>query len=215
MPKKRRGIFKELIHRLTGFSTPFLGVSWKPLEPEREVIRRLLNFLEDRRVLFNPYTLEVEGQVVESVTEIRQRLTRVLDELPEGSHAVPGVKAMRAACRRFLDEPHPEAPHLGAGMDMGKFIRTVFVVPRLPDGKETPGPDRADEEQEPVGIVDETDHEDAGTDRRWGHPHGNGFLIALGELRATFGTHLAFLAAQYGIDVEGDLASVLPAADED
>ncbi len=127
------------------------------------MIRKLVNFLEDRRVLFNPFALEVEWQVVESVTQIRVRLTEVLDELSEGSPGAAPVKAMRAACRRFLDEPHPRLPHIGP---------------------------------------------------RWGHPDGNGFLVALGELRATVGTHLAFLATQYGIDVEGDLASVLPAEDK-
>lgn len=71
---------------------------------------------------------------------------------------------MRASCRRFLDEPHPDAPNF---------------------------------------------------DRRWGTPGGNGFFMALGELRATFGTHLAFLTAQYGINIEGDLTSVVPAPDTD
>jgi hypothetical protein len=35
----------------------------------------------------------------------------------------------------------------------------------------------------------------------------------LGELRATFGTHLAALAYQYGLDVEPDLGSILPSLD--
>ena len=162
MPRTPRVRFKTLIGRLTGFSTPFFGVSWEPPKSERDVIRQLVNFLEDRRVLFNPFMLEVEWQVVDSVAEIRGHLTEALDELGENSPGIAPVKAMRAACRRFLDEPHPDLPHIG---------------------------------------------------QRWGHPDGNGFFVALGELRATFGTHLAFLAAQYGIDVEGDLASVLPAED--
>ena len=49
--------FKEIIRRLTGFSTPFFGISWQPPESERKTIRKLFNFLEDRRVLFNPYML--------------------------------------------------------------------------------------------------------------------------------------------------------------
>lgn len=36
------------------------------------------------------------------------------------------------------------------------------------------------------------------------------FLIALGELRATFGTHLAILAVRYHMGIEGDLATILP-----
>lgn len=42
-------------------------------------------------------------------------------------------------------------------------------------------------------------------------PRG-GFKTLIGCLT---GTHLAFLAAQYGIDVERDLASVLPAEDRE
>ena len=36
------------------------------------------------------------------------------------------------------------------------------------------------------------------------------FFIALGELRATIGYHVAFMAAKWEIDVENDLARVLP-----
>ena len=38
------------------------------------------------------------------------------------------------------------------------------------------------------------------------------FNGAIGELRGVFGIHIAALAASYGLDVEGDLASILPAA---
>ncbi len=38
-----------------------------------------------------------------------------------------------------------------------------------------------------------------------------GFFVALGELRAAFGIHLAFLATDYEIDLEAELAAILPA----
>jgi hypothetical protein len=38
---------------------------------------------------------------------------------------------------------------------------------------------------------------------------------ALGELRGVFGIHIAKLAAEYGLDIEDDLASILPARDDD
>jgi hypothetical protein len=41
------------------------------------------------------------------------------------------------------------------------------------------------------------------------------FNGAVGELRGTFGHHVAALAAQYGLDVEDKLASILPAPDAD
>jgi hypothetical protein len=40
------------------------------------------------------------------------------------------------------------------------------------------------------------------------------FIGALGEMRGVFGMHIAKIAIQYGIDVEDDLASILPAGDD-
>jgi len=39
--------------------------------------------------------------------------------------------------------------------------------------------------------------------------------MALGELRSSFGLSVASLAVQYGIDVEDELATILPAEDVD
>jgi len=61
--KKGRIAAKSLAHRLTGFSLPFFGVQWTPPADEREIVRGLLTALEDRRVLFVPYHLEVVSQV--------------------------------------------------------------------------------------------------------------------------------------------------------
>jgi hypothetical protein len=43
--------------------------------------------------------------------------------------------------------------------------------------------------------------------------HTNQFFIALGELRATIGNHVALMAVKWEIDVENDLARVLPGGD--
>lgn len=47
------------------------------------------------------------------------------------------------------------------------------------------------------------------------HIAGPGFFTALGAYRATVGFQVALLAAHYDIDVEGDLASVIPVATGD
>jgi plasmid maintenance system antidote protein VapI len=39
------------------------------------------------------------------------------------------------------------------------------------------------------------------------------FNSALGELRGVIGIHIAAIAAQHGLDIEGDLATILPATD--
>jgi len=96
--------FKEIAKSLTGISTPFGGVSWKPPETERGVVRKLLVFLEDRRALYNPYDIEMPVYVDRSIIEIRHKLTEILESLDEKSEASQHIHAMRAACRKFLNQ---------------------------------------------------------------------------------------------------------------
>ncbi len=44
--------FSEIANRLTGIATPFGGASWQPAEMEIISARRVIAFLEDRRVLY-------------------------------------------------------------------------------------------------------------------------------------------------------------------
>jgi len=149
--------------QLTGISCPVFGVSWQPAESDRTRIRRLFTFLEDRRVLYNPHHLEVEPHVVQSVLEIRKELTGVLTEFDAGLDTAQALRAMRGACRKFLD-----AQQSGRRVYHGPF--------------------------------------------------GQAFFLHLGEFRSAFGLQLARLAVMYGIDedeIEPDLASILPPADEE
>lgn len=95
--------FDEIAHRLTGLSCPIFGVSWNPPEAERSVARRVLAFLEDRRVLYVPSEVEVPQYCVDSVLEIRRSLTRELGALPREGALAQSLSAMRAACRKFLN----------------------------------------------------------------------------------------------------------------
>jgi hypothetical protein len=154
--------YKEVLTRITGFSVPVFGVSWNPPQPEIAISRRVLAFLEDRRVLYNPYHLEVAEQCIHSVIEIRRFLTEVIGQLPGDSKLGEHLRAIRAACRKFLDETAPGSRR--------------------------------------------------GFRPHWGEPFESSFFTALGELRATIGVHVAAVAVMHGIDVEGQLASVLPKA---
>jgi len=166
--KKGRIAAKSLVHRLTGFSLPFFGVQWTPPADEREIVRGLLTALEDRRVLFVPHHLEVVSQVTSSVLQMREILTKTLQALPETSRAAGSIRAMRAACRHFLEEPMP---------DFRNVMRWHGA-------------------------------------RHWDDEEGSpSFFVALGELRSTFGTHIAALAYQYGLDIEPELAAILPSED--
>lgn len=85
-----------------------------------------------------------------SVLDIRKELTAAIQRLPEKCPATPRLRAIRAACREYLNSTHP--PH------------------------------------------------------RW----FLGFLAELGRLRSLFGVNIAYLAVEYGIDIEGELASIVP-----
>jgi len=155
--------FREIAARLTGVSIPVFGVSWNPPEAEVVQARRILSFLEDRRVLYMPYEVEVPQHCIDSVLEIRRFLTEELGRLPHDSDLAAGLRAMRGACRRFLDEG---ASHISGPYGYGGPMHACF------------------------------------------------FGEALGQMRATFGLHIGLIAARNGVDVEDDLARILPANDD-
>jgi hypothetical protein len=155
--------FKEITNRLTGISTPILGVSWQP--PKLEVIaaRRVIAFLEDRRVLYDPTEMELPRHCVDSVLEIRCFLTSEIGQLDSKSEFGASLRAMRAASRKFLD--------------------TVGAV----DGD----------------IIRNANH--------YGDRASWEFYGALGEMRGAFGIQLAKIATRFKLDVEDELAVILPA----
>jgi Family of unknown function (DUF6650) len=158
--------FEEIIKRLTGIGTPVFGISWNPPESERSIADRIIAFLEDRRVLYNPSEMEIPDHCARSAIEIRQFLSSELGNIDSGSTLNQPLRAMRAACRKFLDTVSTDERILRFGSQPGHFASWEF----------------------------------------------NG---AVGELRGVFGIHIAQLAAQYGHDVEDQLASILPEKDKD
>ncbi|MGO9338430.1 MAG: DUF6650 family protein [Terracidiphilus sp.] len=163
--------FSEIANRLTGISTAVFGVTWQPPELEIAGARRVVAFLEDRRVLYEPSQLEVPSHCVHSVLEIRHFLSEQLGKLDSGSDFAASLRAMRVACRKFLERVGPDGE----------------------DGRD---------------VILYANHH--------GHYASWTFYSALGEMRGTFGVHLAKIAAQFRLDVEDRLASILPAnADAD
>jgi hypothetical protein len=76
--------------------------SWTP-PLDQEVARDVLAFLEDRAVLYNPYEVELPEECIGSVQLIRQHITRLLRRSGVSQELVESLRAIRAACRRFLD----------------------------------------------------------------------------------------------------------------
>jgi len=159
--------FKEITSRLTGISCPIFGISWNPPQPEVAVARRIITTLEDRRVLFSPSEVEVPPHCVQSVIEIRHFLTAELCNCSTSDALSAHIRAMRAACRKFLDRVQ--------GQDRE-------VIPFA---------------------------------NQHGHWASWVFMDALGQMRGEFGIHIAQLAVRYGLDIEKDLATIIPEKDNE
>jgi len=101
---------------MTGFSSPVGGLQWESVETSRAAGRRVLAFLADRRVLFNPYWQEEAGHCAESVLEVRRMLTTEIADLPSDDPLVNHLDAMRASCRRFLDQMSEATKSDGRGL---------------------------------------------------------------------------------------------------
>lgn len=159
--------FKEVANRITGISCPFFGVSWNPPESERTIAKRAITFLEDRRVLYSPYEMEMPPHCIESIIEIRRYLTHEIGSMSKDTEIEKSLRALRAACRKFLDTIQSEN------------LESRYLRP----------------------------------------PYDNSsswiFMSGLGELRGVFGIHVAKIAVSYGIDLEDDLATIVPVADNE
>ena len=83
------------------------GFQWEKKDDDRELARRVLNLLADRRILWRDYTLEVEEHCVESAAETRRQLGAVLDSPEITDHLHQRVRALQAAFRAFMDEVGP------------------------------------------------------------------------------------------------------------
>lgn len=120
--------FREIASRLTGFSTPMFGASWNPPEAQRSVARRVLAFLEDRRVLYSPSEVESPDYCVRSVVEIRHFLTQELGALPAEAAIAQSLSAMRAACRKFMDTIGADGGRIiQYGASHGHYASWVFI----------------------------------------------------------------------------------------
>jgi len=101
-----------MARKVTGISTPLGGLQWSDPGPsEGQIVRRFLVFLEDRRVLYNPYDIEIVSDAERSVHRIREECTKVIQALSDDAFAATPVRVIREAARRFHDDQHEEYRH--------------------------------------------------------------------------------------------------------
>lgn len=148
-------------YRLTGVSLPWFGAQWERVPGDREVAEQTITFLENRRVLFGERHVEDHYYCLSSVNDIRHFLTAQINAA-RSEDLRASLRAMRAACRKFVDAAGPNARNFEPG---------------------------------------------------W--PSSNAFGLALGDLRTLMGVQIARIATQYDLDIEDDLATILPPHDED
>lgn len=112
-------------YRVKGASALGVGLSWEKTPGDAAVARRVLAFLEDRRVLFGDRHMEDGRYCVASALEIRQFLSEQLtSDQHLGQDLANALRVMRAACRQFVDLAGPDARNFearGSGWPADRF----------------------------------------------------------------------------------------------
>lgn len=85
-------------YRPTGIGGFGFSVNWEKVPGDEEVARRVITFLEDRRVLFGMRHMEDEQYCVDSANQIRHFLTDQLSQAKAGlrQHRVTGFAGPQA-----------------------------------------------------------------------------------------------------------------------
>ena len=153
--------FKEMLHRLNGVS--WIGLQWNATEPQAAIARRVVAFLEARRVLYAPGMLEDPHHCVTSVLEIKNFLTDEIGKFSKRTKLSDVLRSLRGECNEFLTLSRELEARTGQlGWERGHYGNWIFYG-------------------------------------------------ALGKMRGVFGIGLAKIVGIYKLDVEDDLANILPA----
>lgn len=101
--------------RLTGGTTPFGGTQWERKDDDREIARRVLNLLADRRMLWKDFSLEIEEHCVRSANDVRQQIGHHLNNPEISAELARCLQLLQRLFRGFLDELGPGGDEMERG----------------------------------------------------------------------------------------------------
>ena len=146
--------------------------------------RRVISFLEDRRVLFAEIDKEQPELCMTSVQDIRHFLTETIQVMGRESELKRSLRQMREACRKFLDA---SSAYFGAGGNLSLGLPTAMY-----------NVDPASGHCELLKVYDNSSVPD--------------FWLALGELREVVGREAGWIAGRFSITAEPAFAAIFPNA---
>lgn len=121
--------FERVYKNITGLSCPIFGIQWNAPPIECNEAKKIILFLEDKRVLFNPSDMEDANHCAQSVVQIRNELTMALQNLPGDSNLAKSIKLMRKACQEFSDKlGHPNFSQFERPVQVSILERELFKL---------------------------------------------------------------------------------------
>lgn len=96
-------------YKVTGVGGWGFSVSWEKVQGDEDVARRVVTFLEDRRMLSGKQPFEDVPHSVYSANATRTFLTEELTKAKPGKSLAQSLRAIRAAMRAFVDAAGPNA----------------------------------------------------------------------------------------------------------
>lgn len=86
------------------------GLQWEKKDDDKEVARRALNLLEDRRMLWADFSREIEEHCVRSAEQARRDIGVLIDNPEISKDLAKQLKAMRTLFRTFMDDVGSDDP---------------------------------------------------------------------------------------------------------
>lgn len=161
-------------YRLTGVGTPFVSLSFGNKDDDKEIARRAISMLEDRRILFADASWVSRGYCLGSAELARDQLTELIANPDISEGLARQLKLVRSYLRTFM---------------------TDAIWPRH------------------LGRFGCAGHRRAGSGDDAHRYVADQLSVALGELRAKVGLVVGDLAVRFDLDVEPELATIIPVED--